>query len=138
MRRLRMKTAVGFWDSLFGERITVELPLPDGTIRSVRVTKKWLQDLEGRKLARNVTATTVRVNILDPLGRLHSNDASDVRIEYHVIGKTISEEQYAQFVDSETKELYAIVSYEDGKPPRFFLERALWEKGRRDMENAGT
>ncbi len=37
-----MKTSVGFWDVLFGERVTLETPSPNGGVKKVEVTKKWM------------------------------------------------------------------------------------------------
>ncbi len=37
-----MRTSVGFWDALFGERVTMEIPMSDGAIKKVEVTRKWL------------------------------------------------------------------------------------------------
>ena len=36
-----MKTSVNFWDALFGEKSTLEIPSPDGDVKKVKVTKKW-------------------------------------------------------------------------------------------------
>jgi len=35
-----MKTSVGFWDALFGERATLEIPSPKGGMKKVKVTQK--------------------------------------------------------------------------------------------------
>jgi len=41
-----MKTSVGFWDALFGERVTLEIPSPTGGLKKVEVTKKWLEKMK--------------------------------------------------------------------------------------------
>lgn len=36
-----MRTSAGFWDAIFGKKVTIELPMPDGTIRCIRATERW-------------------------------------------------------------------------------------------------
>src|SRR5260370_24389584 len=41
-----MQTSVGFWDAIFGRKVTMELPMPDGSIKRLEVTKRWLAEME--------------------------------------------------------------------------------------------
>lgn len=43
---IKMKTSVGFLDALFGEKVTLEMPLPTGGVKKVKVTRKWLEQME--------------------------------------------------------------------------------------------
>jgi hypothetical protein len=63
-----MKTSVGFWDALFGERVTLEIPLSNGGVKKVEVTKKWMEKMEREGKMKQVSFPTVKVNILDPMG----------------------------------------------------------------------
>lgn len=121
-----MKTSVSFWDALFGERVTLEIPSSNGGVKKVEVTKKWMEKMECERKMKKVSSPTVKVNILDPYGD---------RIEYWTIGEDMSKEQYEKFLDSKTKELYAITKYEDGKPSIFLIQRTLWVQARDAMRN---
>jgi len=41
-----VKTSVGFWDALFGERVTLEIRSPKGGLKKTKVTKKWIETME--------------------------------------------------------------------------------------------
>jgi hypothetical protein len=144
-----MKTAVGLWDALFGERVTIELPLPTGGVKRVEVTKKWLERMEREGKIKPVSSSTVKVNILDPMGGLCADQFDDPadfldaiveprddhRVEYWVVGEQVSEAQHEKFLHPETKELYALTTYEDGKPSTYLVLRPLWEQAREAMRN---
>lgn len=72
-----MKKSVGFWDSLFGERVTLEIPSPNGGIKKVEVTKKWLEKMEREGKMKPVSSPKVRVNILDPMKGLSVEQFDD-------------------------------------------------------------
>jgi hypothetical protein len=61
-----MKTSVGFWDALFGERGTLEIPSPDGSTKQVQVTKKWLEQMEREGKMKQVSSPS-QTNQPDPL-----------------------------------------------------------------------
>lgn len=144
-----MKRSVGFWDALFGERVTLEIPSPNGCIKKVFVTRKWMEKMKHEGKMNNVSSPTVKVNILDPMCGV-SFDQSDVpsdfmntigkpkdehRIEYWTIGERIPQEQYENFLDPKTKELYAIMKYEDGQTSTFLIQKTLWLQARDAMRN---
>jgi hypothetical protein len=145
-----MKTSVGIWDALFGERVALEIPLPDGTIRKMQVTVKWFREMQRQGMITPIPGSTVKVNILDPLGGIDPNATKDpselllaaimeprahYRVETWIIGKDISLEQYQQFVDPETQELYVNTVYENFKPNRHLCSRALWQQGKQAMDS---
>jgi hypothetical protein len=148
-KRAVMKTSVGFWDALFGERVTLEIPSPNGSIKKVAVTKKWMEKMEREGKMKQVSSPTVKVNILDPMGGVSFDQFEDPadfmdalgepkdehRIEYWTIGEQVPQEQYEKFLDSKTNELYAITKYEDGKPSTFLIQRTLWMQARDAMRN---
>ena len=144
-----MKTSVGYWDALFGERVTLELPAPDGGVKKVEVTKKWMEQMEREGKMKSVSSPTVKVNILDPMGGLSFDkfddpddfrDAlgqprDDHRVEYWTIGEKVPQEQHDKLLDPETKELYALTTYKDGKPSTYLIQKNLWEQAREAMRN---
>ena len=40
-----MKTSINIWDALFGEKVIVFLPMPNGGVKEVKVTKKWMDQM---------------------------------------------------------------------------------------------
>jgi len=144
-----MKTYVDFWDKLFGKRVSFDLPMPDGSVKKMRVTMKWLEKIQKQRLMKDVTSEMVKVNILDPTGGISQENYEDPtqfieslleqkeiqRVEYWRIGDRVTQEQYDNFLDSETGELYAITTYEDGKPRTFITQRSMWEQAREEMRN---
>jgi len=72
-----MKTSVGFWDALFGERVTLEIPSPNGNTKKVAVTKKWMEKMEREGKMKPVSSPTVKVNILDPMGGVSFDQFED-------------------------------------------------------------
>ena len=144
-----MKTSVGFWDALFGEKVTLELPSANGGIKKVEVTRKWMEQMEREGKMKQVSSPTVRVNILDPMGGLTCDQFDDPtdfldalgqprdehRVEHWTIGEQVPKEQHDKFLDPETKELYALTKYEDGKPSTYLIQKSLWEQAREAMRN---
>lgn len=53
-----MKTSVGFWDALFGERFTLELPSPAGDMKKVQVTKKWVEQMTREGMMKEVLSSS--------------------------------------------------------------------------------
>ena len=45
-KRFGMKTSVDRLDALFGEKVTVEIPAPNGGVKRIKVTKKWVENME--------------------------------------------------------------------------------------------
>lgn len=61
-----MKTSIGFWDALFGEKITLEVPSPNGSVKKVEVTKKWLEQMKREGKMKQVSSSS-QTNQVDPL-----------------------------------------------------------------------
>lgn len=133
-----MKTYVNLWDALFGEKMIIEVPLPNGKFKKVEVTKKWFEEMRKEKKINEIQDTVVKINILDPLGHMQKikdpvqlmealeEETSDHRIEYWRIGKEITIQQYEKFHDKKTDALYAFVKYENGKPTTTLTNKDLW------------
>lgn len=52
-----MKTSVGFWDALFGKRVTLEIPSPNGSVKKAEVTKKWLEKMKNEGKIKQVSSS---------------------------------------------------------------------------------
>lgn len=72
-----MRTSVGLWDSLFGKKISIDIPLPDGTVRKVQATEKWFQEMQRQGKITPLPGSTVKVNILDPMAGVDLNAMKD-------------------------------------------------------------
>lgn len=126
------------------ERVTFEFPVPHGGVKKVEFTKKWMEKMEREGKMQRGSSLTVKVNILDPMGGVTPaefdgpDDLFDAlvepgeehRVEYWVLGEQVSKEQCQTFLDPDTKELYALTTYEDGKPCTHLIRRCLWERAR--------
>lgn len=144
-----MRTSVGLWDSLFGKKLTIAIPRPNGTIRKVKITQKWFHEMQRQGKITPMPASTVKVNVLDPMGGIDLNatkDPSEIldavmqptefhQVETWTIGKDISQEQYQRFVDPDTQELYVLTTYENGQPSSHLVPRSLWQHGKQMMDN---
>jgi hypothetical protein len=137
-----MKTSTGFWDALFGERVTMEITLSNGSVKKVAVTKKWLKKMKSEGKVTPTSPLIVRVNIFGSKGDVPFDQFDDFddlmdaiwkpidehRIEYWTVGEQIAQEKYEKFLDPKTKELYAMTHYEDGELHTFLLQKDLWIK----------
>ena len=144
-----MKPYVGLWDALFGKKVTIEVPTQTGGVKKVQVTQKWLERMQGAGQMKDVTSEMVKVNVLDPMGGLSIKNfddpsefldalgepRSDVQTEYWRIGERVTQEQYDNFLDPETQELYALTTYEDGQARTFVVQKSVWDETREKMRN---
>jgi hypothetical protein len=145
-----MKTSVGFWDAIFGKKVTIELPMSNGGIKRVRVTERWLAEMQRQGKVKPVYGQTVKVHILDTAAGLSDlvgmtpeeardiglPDAPDLyRVEEWIIGHDISAEQYDKLKDLETGELFALISMKNGERRPFCLPRERWIEAKRAMDN---
>ena len=132
---------------LFGGKVKMEIPLPNGGIKKLKVTKKWLKKMEIEGKIKQISEK-VKVNILDPIGLPTTGGQKEFinsfffepqnevwHIEYWTLGTEISQEQYQNFIDSKTKELYAIRVYDNDKIRTRLISRSLWEQGYKAMKN---
>lgn len=117
-----MRFDVGLWDRLFGERVTLEVPTPDGRTIKRSVTKKWLEQMKAKRELRPIDA--IRVHMLDPLKGYHVLD--------WIIGKDVPQESVEKFRDPGTDALYAMTWYEEGKAHIAVVRKDKWDDLRRD------
>jgi hypothetical protein len=117
--------AVGFLDSLFGEKLRIDLPGPNGAVRERTVTKKWFKKMQREQKIREVTEPVARAHVLSPAG---------YRIQHWVIGREIDRQQWERFRDADTGDLYVLLSFEAGEPRQHVLARQLWEEAKIQMD----
>ena len=117
--------AIGFWDAVFGKKVTISLPMTDDTKKSIRATKRWIAEME----CLGKISQTVKVHILDPMGNL----GNPYRVEKYTIGNDVSRDQYEESKDRETGELFAMISMKHGVRQSFFLPRAIWFEVKQSM-----
>lgn len=139
-----MHGSMGFWDTLLGEKKTLDLPQPDGSTKRVVVTKKWWDEMVRQGKIQDVTASIVRVNIIEEpptpgdgatADQIHEALVAEysVRSETWQIGVHVSKDQHDKFVDPESRELYAIRRHTKAGLSTTVIRRSNWEDGRRAM-----
>ena len=118
-----MRFSIGLWDSLFGERITIEIPTPDGKITKREVTKKWFERKQSKGKIKDATNKMIKVHLINPL--------EDYKIQYWAIGKDIDESMVNKFKDENTGDLYALISFDQGKQKVSVMKKEFWEKAKK-------
>lgn len=120
-----MRFDTGLWDRLFGRKVTLNLPGPGGD-RRVRVTAKWLAQMEREGKIAASTRDHLTAHVLDPQRHYYT--------ETWTVGENISQEQAQQFRDPSTEAVYVLVSYEEGHPKRALVSRDYWNKAKRLLD----
>jgi hypothetical protein len=128
-----MSFRVGFWDMLFGKRIEMEVPLPDGTIKKVLVTEKWFQEQKRAGRITPVDGIVVRLHILDSTiddiekFMMEMEVPQDkYRLELLKVGKDISVEQFEKAKQADG-DLYGFARYENNAKVVTFVTKQQWE-----------
>ena len=120
--------AVGFLDSLFGEKLTIELPGPEGTVLKRTVTKKWFERMQREQKIREMAEPVVRAHVLSPLG---------YRVQHWVIGREMDDDQCQRFRDADTGDLYVLTYFEAGEEKQKMLVKHVWEQAKAQMDGVG-
>jgi hypothetical protein len=121
-----MRSSVGLWDSLFGERMTIEVPGPNGQVIKRQVTQKWLAQMRRAGRVKAVEGPLVRVHMLNPLGNT---------TQHWKIGQDIDQAAVDKFRDPESGDIYGMTSFENGESQVHLLRRDLWEAARQAMNS---
>lgn len=145
-----MRTSIGILDAIFGKKVSLELPTPDGAVKRIRVSERWLAEMQRNGKIKPVGGQTVKVHILDAAGNMgdllgfspeESRDmglpgAADVyRVEEWIIGRDITPEDYDKLKDRKTGELFAFILMKDGERRPFCLPRDKWLEAKRTMNS---
>ncbi len=113
-----MKFSVGILDSLFGKKVTLEVPDENGNIIKREVSEKWLEQMQVEGKISRIHKPTVRVHMMDPL--------TGPQIIYWTVGEDVSQEQVNKYKD-EVGDIYALTAYEAGKPTVMILSKQYWK-----------
>jgi hypothetical protein len=120
-----MRFSTGIFDSLFGEKITIELPGSDGQIIKRSVSRKWFEQMQHEGKARQVTEPMIRVHVLSPGG---------CKVEHRVVGRDVDAQTCEKFRDPTTGDVYALTVFEHGQPKTYFLAKHLWDEAKAKMD----
>jgi hypothetical protein len=120
-----MRFDVGLLDRLFVKRVTIQVPLPDGTTKMVNVTRRWLEKMERDGHASKLEGEHVRIHVAGVDGYYS---------KVMRIGHDIPRDAYARFFDPQTHAIYAMEFYEDGRRMTNLITRQQWELVKAKME----
>lgn len=110
---------MGLFDSLFGKKVTLEIPDQDGNIVKRKISKKMFDEMIAKGELH--PSDTVKAHILDPNQGYYSAD--------WVVGQDISEEHVEKFA-TPSSEIYVVVAYERGEPNVMITTKEIWDKQR--------
>ncbi len=122
-----MKFSVGLIDELFGERVTLEIPGPDGRTVTRQVTEKWLAKMVAEKRMSRINQRTVSAHILDP--------DRGYFVETWIVGEDIDPELVEDFEDKKAHAIYVMTSYKKGKPYSKVMREDLWRQAKKMFES---
>lgn len=120
-----MRFSVGFLDSMFGEKIVLDLPGSEGTFIKRKVSKKWLKKMKSEGQIKDINA--IRVHMIDPL--------KGYTLGHWVIGEDIDEDKVNKFRDTNTGDLYAMTHYENGELKVSVMTKSLWDRTKELMDS---
>ena len=122
-----MKMALGLWDYLFGQEVTIELTGPDNELIQRKVTKKWIESKQ--REGKMVKTDVVPVHVLHVM--------NGYTIQHWTIGEDIDAEAVEGFRDSESGAIYALIHFENGEEVTHLMAKHLWEESRRKLDAVG-
>lgn len=108
---------MGIFDFLRGNKVTIELPTPDG-----KTVKKTISKAEYEKLIASGKIRpldTVEAHILDPMKGYYT--------ETWVVDEDIGRETAEEFA-TPSGELFVMYAYENGEPQIMVAKKEVWEK----------
>lgn len=126
-----MQTSIGFFDALFGKRTSLELPMPDGTTKTVQVTEKWLREMERQGKLKPVGGNAITVHtIITKAGHRDDKTLFSQGTEYWIVGQDIQPEEYERFKDEEG-DIYAFVLPGDGGSRIVCVDKRMWMQSKK-------
>lgn len=115
-----MKFSNGFFDYLFGKKVTFEITNSEGHIIKRKVTKNWLDRMIASGNISIEKNEMVRAHILDPL-------ATNPIIENWQIGIDIDQESVDKYKDKHSRDIYVLISYNDGVSTKMIVKKQMWD-----------
>jgi len=136
MLRLIRQGHTGWWDRLFGKKMVMNVPNPDGSTRQVSVTESWRDLMIDHGVIRP-EVVSVHVKDLDyeiyrllpeqyrsriPRGPRYTE-------QWHVRSKGISPSVLSTFYDKQTQAMYAVCHTEDPQkgPETSLVPKSFWD-----------
>lgn len=123
-----MRFDLGFFDSLFGKRERLDVPMPDGSMKTVMVTKAWLKHQMAEEKMLPAYPGQVHLHVCGTLGE---------RVSSIVIGEMVSQADYDQYHDPETGGLYMIEYFEKGEKLLRLVSKPMWLKAKAKLDSLG-
>ncbi len=114
---------MGIWGSLFGKKVTIEFRDQAGNLVERKISEAQLKQLEASGGLSKIQA--VEVHVLDPKGNYSA---------MWEIGKDISPAIVSKAKDPQTGALYAITTYEGGKPTTHVCAKEIWLKAKAQFD----
>lgn len=112
-----VRLSVGFFDFLFGRKVTIEHTEPDGTVLKWRATERWLKKMQQEgEISELSTVDVCMLNL------------TKIETFTWIIGQDISQEDTDKFLDKETGYIYAMTAYKEGKPIVSLLKKNMWDQ----------
>lgn len=122
-----MQFSVGIWDTLFGERIALEIPNAYGETTKRSVTKKWIDRTQNGKITERSSKQLVRVHLLNVLKGYY--------VVFWIVGDDITEKMAVASRDPETGDLYALYYYDGEEPKTELMDKAHWEQAHKKFQS---
>lgn len=116
-----MNFSTGLWDRFFGKKTTLEIPDQDGAIINRVVSIKWLSEMIRQGKITPVD-NIILTHILDPLAK------DGYVAEHWTIGEDVSQDSVDKFINTKTKELYAMVVYKNGEGSTYLLKKEKFDE----------
>lgn len=113
-----MPFSVGILDTLFGQRLTLEIPDSQGNIVRRSVTKKWYELVRNGNKLNDTEPQVIKVHLLDMI--------KGYQIVHWVIDDDIDKNTALRFQDETTGELYAIFYFDTDQPKTEITNKKAW------------
>ena len=111
-------------DKIHGKFRSVEVKQPDGTIRQMEVSEKWLLTKKLKKEMASAPEDWIQANFIGPRGD---------RIEILKIGKDVDRDTVSEFRDHDTGQLYGMYAFSAGEEEVNLIQKAMYDEVKRQM-----
>jgi hypothetical protein len=121
-----MNFSVGLIDGLFGKRITLEVPCPDGSVVQRQVTQKWFDRMVAEKKISPASQDSVLVCMIGPYGESRQT---------WIVGRDIDEKTVEEWADKQTNTIYVGTRYREGKAEYYYMRKPYWDQMKKLLES---
>ena len=120
-----MKLSLGFFDSLFGEKVPFEINDAQGNPVKRVMTKKYYDKM----------IQDGKMSVIKPMNAKVFNSVSGLSEVQYKWGEVISEETYNKFFDKITGFIYIFEFYEKGEIQRIVMKKEKFDDTINQVEN---